>query len=288
VRAISRQLSADATAGVSRWKFKERHQLRARARIQAVEDAKIETERRAATQSREQHDLDAEWSKLKGLRQAGDSQARQWLVEETARRNAAREREQLEHDERWRRLLANDPETVGDALRDAFGEAPVSVVGMVVGTSVALVAVVVPRLEDAIADREAGYTPTGRPTLNGRTKTRMNELYLAVIASRTLFAANAALAAAPGLEGVRCVAVRIDNAGGPEPIYAGTLQKYLLEDLKGRAWIAEPDLLARIPAMADDAKVNRRGRAREVCALPPDIDGSVKTIMDLYAAGSTV
>jgi alkanesulfonate monooxygenase SsuD/methylene tetrahydromethanopterin reductase-like flavin-dependent oxidoreductase (luciferase family) len=99
---------------------------------QALEDAKIETERRAAAQSREQDDLNADWSKLERLREAAQSEARQWLIDETARRQTERERQQAELDEQWHRLLANDPETVAAALRKAFGEAPVCVVGMIV------------------------------------------------------------------------------------------------------------------------------------------------------------
>jgi len=286
LNAIRRELYPLATAGVSRWKLKERHQRRAQARERAVEDAKRETDRRADAQSREQEDLDADWSRLEHLREAAEREALQWLVEETARRKASRDQQQVELDQQWQHLLANDPETVAAALRDALGDAPVVVVGMIVGTPTALLAVVVPQQDQAIADREAGYTPTGRPMLHTRSKTRMNELYLAAIASRTLFAADVAFAAAPGLDGVRCVALR--DLGAPEPVYAGTVQKPLLLSLKDSAWTNDPDVLAQIPAMALDVKIAQRGRAHELSALASDVDGSVKTVMDLYNAGATV
>jgi hypothetical protein len=285
-KAIRRELYPLATEGISRWKLKERHERRAQARERAVEDAKRETERRADTQSREQDDLNADLSKLERLRQAAENEARQWLVEETARREAARERQQVELDEQWHRVLANDPETVATALREALGDAPVVVVGMIVGTPTALLAVVVPQLEQAIADREAGYTPTGRPMLHTRSKTRMNELYLAALASRVLFAADVALAAAPGLDGVRCVALRVDDSGAPEPIYAGTVLRSLLPILKTRGWTADPDFLAETPAMALDVKITQKGRAHELSALAPDVDGSVEAVMGLYDAGA--
>jgi hypothetical protein len=282
VKAIKRELYTTATASVPRWNLKERHNRRARARQRAVEDAERETEQRADRQKHEQDDLNASWSRLEGLRTAAESDARQWVAEETARREGARESHQLEMDAAWSRLKANDPEMVAAALRDAFGEAAISVVGMILGTSTALVAVVVPRLEDSIADREAGYTPTGRPTLNERTKTRMNEMYLAVLASRILYAANVALAAAPGLDGVRCVAVRVNNSGMLEPIYAGTLRRPLRQVL-----ITDLEVLARVPGMALDVKLTRRGRAHELSALAPDADASVKAVMDLAAAASS-
>jgi hypothetical protein len=286
VKAIRRELYPLATAGISRWKLKERHERRAQARERAVEDAKRETEQRAETQSREQDELNANWSKLEHLRQAAESEARQWLVEETARREAARERQQVDLDEQWHRLLANDPETVAVALRGALGDAPVVVVGMIVGTPTALLAVVVPQQDQAIADREAGYTPTGRPTLRTRSKTRMNELYLAAISSRVLFAADVALAAAPGLDGVRCVALRVDDSGAPEPVFAGTVQSQLLQTVKESAWSSDPDVLAQIPAMALDVKIAQRGRTHELSVLAPDVDGSVETVMGLYDAGA--
>jgi hypothetical protein len=286
VKAIRRELYPLATSGIPRWKLKERHERRAQARERAVEDAKRQTERRADTQTREQEDLNADWNKLEHLRQAAESEARQWLVEETARRQATRERQQVELDAQWHRLLANDPETVATALRRALGETPVVVVGMIVGTPTALLAVVVPQQDQAIADREAGYTPTGRPTLRTRSKTRMNELYLAAIASRILFAAEVAVAAAPGLDGVRCVALRVDDSGAPEPVYAGTVQSQLLQTVKDSAWSSDPDVLTQIPAMALDVKIAQRGRAHELSALARDVDGSVETVMGLYDAGA--
>ncbi len=286
VTTIRRELYSLATAGIPRWKLKERHKRRAQARERAAEDAERETERRADSQSREQAELNADWGKLARLRETAENKAREWLVEETVRREADRQQQQAQLDGEWHRLLANDPETVVSALRGALGEAPVVVIGTIADTRTALLAVVVPQQEQAIADREAAYTPTGRPTLRTRSKTRMNELYLAAIASRTLFAADVALAAAPGLDGVRCVALRVDDSGAPEPIYAGTVQSQLLQTVKDSAWSSDPDVLAQIPAMALDAKLTQRGRARELSVLAPDVDGSVKTVMDLYNSGA--
>jgi hypothetical protein len=281
MRTIRRALYHEETEGVSRWRLKERHLRRTRARKRAVEDAAAETERRAAAHRDEQAAVDAEWARLGQLRELAAAESQRWLVEETARREAARAREQATLDEQWHRLLANDSEAVGAAIRDALGDAPVVVVGMVVGEPTALLAVVVPPRDQAVADREAGYTPTGRPTLHTRSKTVMNELYLGVLGSRLLFATNVALAAAPSLDGVRCVALCIRESGLPEPIYAGTFQRSQLESLKGTVWDSDPGVLSQVPAMAFDAKMAQRGRSRELGKLAFDADGSVDTVMAL-------
>lgn len=279
-KAIRHELFEQDSADVSRWKLGTRRKLRAQTRDRAIEDAKVETERRAGECLRQQEQLDEEWERLAYLREISESKVQRWKDEETARRQVARDRTQADLDEQWRRLRDNDPDAVTVALREAFDDSEAAIVGVTDATAV--VAVLISRLDDTIADREAAYTPSGRPTLHRRTKTRMNDLYVAAVASRCLFAANAALDAGPGLEAVRCVALRPAETSGAEAIYAGTISKSLLEELREHHWTADPDVLAQIPPMADDVHINRRGRAHELRALAFDEDPSVKGATQLF------
>jgi hypothetical protein len=153
-------------------------------------------------------------------------------------------------------------------LKETLANGRITVVGVANGQ--AAIALAVPGLSDVIADKEPAFTPAGRPTLRKRSKTQMNRLYLAAIASEVLRIARQAFATAPALPSIRCLVARDNELGGDEPIYAGTITRTLGADPNSNT--DNPESLAAILETAEDVYLNKRGRTGEVCPLETDRD----------------
>jgi len=275
--AIFKDLFTKAAADVPRWRWGARRTIRAESRVEAARRARAEAERRRGQQHQEQETLNLQRAQLDQLRARVNDEVARWVEEELARRQVAQADAQSALDDEWQKLLANDPEAVSVALRGALTSDRIAVVGCSTGKGV--VVLTIPDLSEVIADREPACTPAGRPTLRKRTKTQMNQLYLAAIASETLRVAAAGFAAAPRLEAVRSFIFREDEAGDPQPIYAGTFTRAGLDSLPGRR-SADPDALAGSLEAAEDLQIKRKGRAQEIRSLDPHTDPALQVVID--------
>ena len=216
-----------------------------------------------------------EQEQLKGVpllrfseRRAAKQKAREELEDavavEATKADAARRAQQRELDEAWRKLVENDPDTVLATLEDAFtdNDAPAVAVSCH-GDGVGLL-MRWPELDEVVAERKSGVTPTGRPTHRKRSKTERHTLYLEVMASNALATVKEAFAAAPGLKEAAILVIRgaEDPAIGHtvlEPLYAGVLTREALDELNwGRI---NP---AATIAAAPDALIGLKGKSKEL------------------------
>lgn len=130
----------------------------------------------------------------------------------------AKARHQAELDQWWTALSANDEDMVLAVLSAAFedNEAPAVAVG-VAGAELTT-AVLVPGI-DIVPERKPTMTAAGNLSLKKLTKTERYGLHAILVASHMLLTAREALAVAPGITGVRIVALqqsRVDAFGAPQ------------------------------------------------------------------------
>lgn len=88
---------------------------------------------------------------------------------------------------------------------------------------------------------------------------------MAAIASELLRVSRVAIAAAPGLAGIRCVVMREDDAGSRDAIYAGTFTRSLCSHSQSDS--VNPESLAAFLESVEDVQINKRGRTGELCPL---------------------
>ena len=259
-RSIAKDIYSSATVAVPWWKLGIRRQLRAESRAEAAERAHAEAERRALERQRHQESLDKQQRQLDERRVQVEHDVGLWVAEEVSRRDRVRADAQAAFDLEWQRLISNDPEAVSAALRPALENERIKVVGS--SNDCAVIALAIPDLPEVIADREPVRTPAGRPTLRKRSKTQINRLYLAAVASEVLRIVRIAFARAPGLHSVRCVVVRDYQFGDARAIYAGTFAPSSVATLGGArdGW----DNLVGALEHAQDVQISRRGRTQEV------------------------
>ena len=119
-------------------------------------------------------------------------------------------KEQAELDKAWKLLLANDSTTVIRVLDAAFEDNQSPAAPINVEDSRASVVILFPTT-DAIPEQKPALTPTGRPTLKKRTKTEINDLYAASLASAVLATAKEGFAVAPGLQQIAVLVIRKDE-----------------------------------------------------------------------------
>lgn len=149
----------------------------------------------------------------RGQRKGARARARV-LAEEHARvllAEAHSEREATQElvDAEWRAFLDNDEHLVVAALQRAFADndAPAAALG-VSGDELSL-AVMVPSLDET-PDRMPSTTAAGNLSLRKMSKSNRNGVYLSLLAGHVVLSVKEALAAAPGLESVRVIALRAD------------------------------------------------------------------------------
>lgn len=200
-------------------------------------------------------------------------------VELNARKEVAeavRVEEQAEIDRAWYSLMSNDPDTVLERLRLAFGDnyAPTAAVG--VDDGVVSLAVLVPDAGEVIPEREVGRTTKGNLSLKKMTKTMRAQWYRQLVAGYVVVSAVEAFAVAPGLTAAAVVAFRRES-GRVSPVLAVHLG---LEDVAAErrnatdAW----------RLVESEATFNLKGRANELVTLDlsnePDIAALTAAIED--------
>lgn len=218
-------------------------------------------------------------------------QAKAWAAQQAApeaqRRHTgalvAAQLEQARLDEQWQALVDHDPQTVIEAVETAFADnasdSTCVDAGAASDTGVRHVtAVVTYGGIDVVPDVRPDTTPGGKPTLRKRTKTDRNALYAEGIASTVLATAKEALAVAVTATEVRVLVIRRSDAGGIEPVYAGSLRRDHLAHLDWRTL----DPLA-VAMSAEDAQMARKGSTREVVALPIEPDSPAQELLDAWS-----
>lgn len=219
-------------------------------------------------------------------RQAKAWAAQQAPVEAQRRHTGALVAAQLEQarlDAQWHALVDHDPQTVIEAVETAFADnasdSTCVDAGAEADTGVRYVtAVVTYGGIDLVPDVRPDTTPGGKPTLRKRTKTDRNALYAEAIASTVLATAKEALAVAVTATEVRILVIRRSDAGGIEPVYAGSLRRDHLAHLDWRTL----DPLA-VAMSAEDAQMARKGSTREVVALPIEPDSPAQELLDAWS-----
>lgn len=149
---------------------------------------------------------------------AADQAAQREIVRQTLSREQERASYQTQLDQWWAALVGNDEDVVLGVLGEAFedNEAPAAAVG-VNGGELSVV-VLVPSI-DIVPERRPSTTPAGNLTLKKLTKAERGGLHTTVVASHVLLTVREALAVAPGITGVRVVALqhsRNDAFGRPK------------------------------------------------------------------------
>jgi hypothetical protein len=243
VDALRRELYQGATAGVPVWK----RALRKQAKTWAGQQAPTEAQRRHTGE-------------------VVAAQLEQWHL-----------------DQEWKSLQTHDPDTVIEAVDEAFADNASDSTCVDAGTDPDtgaryVTAVVSYGGIDMVPEHRPDTTPGGKPTLRKRTKTDRNALYAAALASTVLATAKEALAVAVAATHARVLVVRPDGAGGVEPVYAGTLSRELLADRQGRT--LDP---LDVVMSAENAQMVRKGSTREVVSLPVDADSSARAILSAWS-----
>ncbi|WP_229916912.1 TerD family protein [Streptomyces fructofermentans] len=130
-----------------------------------------------------------------------EQDAARYLAEETARLHAVHERMRMEAGQWWRALLANDEETVCEAVNTAFSDNPAA--GCAVGMDGAVLSVVMRAQDlDAMPAQTAGLTPSGRPTLKNLTKRDRVLWWLTSMGSNIVATLMEGFATAPNITGI--------------------------------------------------------------------------------------
>ncbi|HEU5472743.1 MAG TPA: hypothetical protein VFV67_19010 [Actinophytocola sp.] len=148
---------------------------------------------------------------------AADQAAQREIERQTLNQEQQRVRYQAQLDQWWAALVGNDEDVVLSVLAEAFedNEAPAAAVG--VNGSELSVVVLVPSI-DIVPERRPATTPAGNLTLKKLAKAERGGLHTTMVASHVLLTVREALAVAPGITGVRVVALqhsRNDAFGRP-------------------------------------------------------------------------
>lgn len=199
------------------------------------------------------------------------------------------ERLQSEYHAYWNALSAHDRDTVVAAVDSAFADnAPESTCvdsGIDPDSGPYVSCVVTFGHPDLVPDRTVAMTPKGRPALKERSKTDLNNMYVAAMASTVLATVREALAVAPAANEVRMVVVRDERAGTSQPrnrglsaIYAGTFRRHQMESISWRTIDTEAELLC-----ATGAEFVRTEVARSVVALGANAQRRMAPVLHAFA-----
>lgn len=124
-----------------------------------------------------------------------------YLAAEQARLHAVHGHLAAEADQWWQALIANDEETVCEALDYAFSDNPAA--GCAVGVDGAVLSVVIRQQDiDSLPDQTPGVTPSGRPTLKTLSKRDRTLWWLTSMGSNIVATLKEAFAVAPGITAI--------------------------------------------------------------------------------------
>ncbi len=276
---LMREFRKRTRSGIPFWRIRDQIEAARRADVEAEDAAAAETERRAEGQRQEQARLDGLWAQLSTAREAVASELPKRVAVEAERREKEHADEQQAFDDHWRRLSDNDPDTTLAALEQAFAdnEAPAAAIDCDGDRITVVMQFVAP--EAIVPERKPARTPTGKRTLKKRTKTEVNDLYLAALGSNVLATVKETFAVAPGAELVQILVVRREADGGPAAIYAGSF------DRGGNAGASGTRDPARSLGLAGDALLHLKGRAATVSPLDLRDRDDLAAVLEQVAAG---
>ncbi|WP_235613997.1 TerD family protein [Streptomyces olivochromogenes] len=124
-----------------------------------------------------------------------------YLAAETARLHAARDRMASEAEQWWQALLANDEDTVCEAVNTAFSDNPAA--GCAVGMDGTALSVVMRQQDlDSMPTQTHGLTSSGRPTLKNLTKRDRILWWLTAMGSNIIATLKEGFATAPGITAI--------------------------------------------------------------------------------------
>ncbi len=262
-KALAQMLLKQGTAGISWIRLGQRRRIRDEARAEAEKQVGLINEHNAAEQGRKQESLDAKQTRLESLTRLALQQIQARIASETTQRETAHTEAVMAAQALAQRLRDNDPETVMAALREALANNRIGVVGT--AGDQASVALIVPEASEVIIGQGPAYTPAGRLTLRKRSKTQINRLYMAAIASEVLRITRIAFTTAPGLASVRCRVARENETGPDEVIFIGTVTRAMCS--QPMSYAVDPEVLSSLLELFDDVLINKRGRTSELCPL---------------------
>jgi hypothetical protein len=185
--------------------------------------------------------------------------------------------EQERADAWWQALLAGDPETVIDALNDAFFDNVHEAICLDFADGEASIALAMPPIED-VPERFPTLTPTGLPTTKAYNLTDRNELHLQVIFAHVAVTLREAFAVVPSLQRVRIVV--LEQLDQVEVMLAGLFDRAALDFLG--------DDPAELLDRGEQVIVNRVGRTGAIGPIDradePDLQELTAMATDLYFA----
>jgi hypothetical protein len=262
---LMREFRKRARRGIPFWRVREHIDASRVAGVEAEEAAGAEAVRRVHEQRSEQARLDGLWEELSNARERVAAELPTRVGVESERRAAERLAEQAALDDDWQHLLANDPTVTLSLLEQAFADnqAPAAAIDCEGDRTTVVMQFVTP--EAVVPERKPGRTPTGKRTLKKRTKTEINQLYLAALSSNAVATVKETFAVAPGTDLVQLLVVRRETsgklAGEWSAIYAGSFER---ASYAGADGTRDP---ARSLGLAKDARLNLKGQAGTVTPL---------------------
>jgi len=196
------------------------------------------------------------------------------------------ERLRSAHHARLNFLSVHDPETVVEAVDDAFAERVPESTCVDAGTDDSgpyVSCVVTFGHPDLVPSRHVATGLTGRPTLKRRSRSDVNDFYVAAIGSIVLATVKQALAVAPATDEVRIAVVRKVPAtffaaeATIRVIYAGVFPRYDMESLDWQTIDPESELLR-----ARGGELVRKGAARTVVPLGDDAHRRMAAVLHAF------
>jgi hypothetical protein len=161
-------------------------------------------------------------------------------------------------DQWWQMLNAGDPETVIDALNDAFYDNVQEAIAVDAADGEASIVLAMPQLED-VPERYPALTPAGRPTTKVYTQTDRNALHLHLILAHVAVTLREAFAVVPSLQHVRMVVVeRLESV---EVVLAGVFPRSVIDRLD------DDDAPMNLLDLGQEVIVNRTGRTNQVAPI---------------------
>lgn len=158
----------------------------------------------------------------------------------------------------WGLLLDGDPETVIDALNDAFYDNVQEAVAVDAAHGEASILLAMPQLED-VPERYPALTPAGRPTTRVYTQTDRNALHLHLILAHVAVTLREAFAVVPSLQHVRMVVVeRLESV---DVVFAGVFARNVIDQLD------DDDAPMNLLDLGQEVIVNRTGRTNQVAPI---------------------
>lgn len=195
------------------------------------------------------------------------------------------QRLQAAYDAYWNALCAHDLETVVAAIDDAFADNASESTCIDAGSDQDsghryASCVVIFEHPELVPDRMVATTPTGRPSLRKRSKTDINNVYVAALGSTVLATVREALAVAPATDEIRMLVVRQEReaAGfsnrGYSAIYVGA---FLRRDMEYLNWHAIDPVEQLLNPRG--AELIRKGVAGTVMPLGPDVQHQMASLL---------